>query len=87
VGIRFLGGTIPVIDHKTERESDINIIKAFAHPKKVVVAGPGTGKSFLFQELIKAKKEEGKTDFIAITFIGKLCDALQQRLTKFLFMI
>lgn len=65
-----------IIDYKTERESDVSKIKSSVHPKKVVVAGPGTGKSFLFQELIKEKKKSGKTDFVAITFIGKLGDAL-----------
>jgi len=63
-------------DHKTERENDLNKIKSSNHPKKVVVAGPGTGKSYMFGELIKKKREDGKTDFLAITFIGKLGDAL-----------
>lgn len=65
-----------ITDYKTERENDVSKIKSSAHPKKVVVAGPGTGKSFLFQELIREKKKSGKTDFVAITFIGKLGDAL-----------
>ena len=47
------------IDHKSEREKDVNSIKKSTHPRKVVVAGPGTGKSFLFQELIKEKKKQG----------------------------
>jgi hypothetical protein len=64
------------IDHKTERNNDVARIKSSAHPKKVVVAGPGTGKSFLFSEIIKEKKANGKTNFLAITFIGKLGDAL-----------
>ena len=67
-------------DHKTERENDLNEIKFSNHPKKVVVAGPGTGKSFLFGELIKKKREEGKTKFLAITFIGKLGDSLADEL-------
>ena len=65
-----------IFDHKTEREKDVDKIKSSKHPRKVVVAGPGTGKSFLFQKLIESKKLEGKNDFIAITFIGKLGDAL-----------
>ncbi|MCX6753244.1 MAG: AAA family ATPase [Candidatus Nomurabacteria bacterium] len=67
---------MPTIDHKAERDIDVGKIKASTHPRKVIVAGPGTGKSFLFQELIKEKKKQGKTDFVAITFIGKLGDAL-----------
>lgn len=64
------------IDYKQERTNDVNEILNSLHPRKVVVAGPGTGKSFLFQEIIKKKKAEGKKRFLAITFIGKLGDAL-----------
>ncbi len=65
-----------VLNYKKEREDDVYKIKSSKHPRKVVVAGPGTGKSHLFQQLIEEKKNEGKDDFIAITFIGKLGDAL-----------
>jgi superfamily I DNA/RNA helicase len=67
---------MPPINHKAERISDVDKIKNSVHPRKVVVAGPGTGKSYLFSELIKKKLAEGKSDFLAITFIGKLGDAL-----------
>lgn len=63
-------------NHKAEREADVDKIKLSTHPRKVVVAGPGTGKSFLFTELIQKKRAEGKHNFLAITFIGKLSDAL-----------
>jgi hypothetical protein len=65
-----------VTDCKTERDKDVENIKISKHPRKVIVAGPGTGKSFLFSELIKKKKDQGKNNFLAITFIGKLGDAL-----------
>lgn len=71
---------MPTVDHKTERTNDVNNIKNSTHPRKVVVAGPGTGKSFLFSELIKKKISEGKNNFLAITFIGKLSDALADEL-------
>jgi len=64
------------INYKSEREKDILAIKTSKHPRKIIVAGPGTGKSYLFAELIKEKKKEGKTKFLAITFIGKLGDSL-----------
>src|SRR3989344_8854111 len=67
---------MPTIDYKKERDNDVSKIKESNHPRKVVVAGPGTGKSYLFQELIQGKKAQGKKDFVAITFIGKLGDAL-----------
>ncbi|MBF8302885.1 MAG: helicase II/ATP-dependent helicase PcrA, partial [Candidatus Dadabacteria bacterium] len=44
--------------------------------KKLIIAGPGTGKSYLFQEAIKKSRSEGKKNFLAITFIGKLGDFL-----------
>lgn len=65
-----------VVNHEKERKSDVEKIKGSTAPRKVVVAGPGTGKSHLFQEIIKAKKAEGKKRFLAITFMGKLCDEL-----------
>ena len=64
------------INHEQERKGDVRKIVDSTHPKKVVVAGPGTGKSFLFQEVIKKKQQEGKTNFLAVTFIGKLGDSL-----------
>lgn len=68
------------IDHKIERGNDVKKIKDSLHPRKVIVAGPGTGKSYLFGEIIKKKRAEGKTNFLAITFIGKLGDALADEL-------
>jgi hypothetical protein len=67
---------MPAIDHKEERGKDVKRIKDSVHPRKVIVAGPRTGKSFLFSEIIKMKRAEGKVKFLAITFIGKLGDAL-----------
>jgi len=64
------------MDHKQERKKDIDTILISDHSRRVVVAGPGTGKSFLFQEAIKKAKKEGKNSFLAITFIGKLGDVL-----------
>jgi superfamily I DNA/RNA helicase len=65
-----------IMDFETERKDDTDKIKNSEHPRKVVVAGPGTGKSYLFSEIIKKKQEEGKNNFLAITFIGKLGDFL-----------
>lgn len=63
-------------DYDAERKADVSAVLNSTQPKKVVVAGPGTGKSFLFEQVIKKKQAEGKTNFLAITFIGKLGDAL-----------
>lgn len=64
------------MNHKTERDNDLNKILNSTHIKKVVVGGPGTGKSYLFEHAIKKEKENGKKKFLAITFVGKLGDQL-----------
>ena len=71
-----------------DRKNDVDTILSSTCQKKVVVAGPGTGKSYLFQEAIKNKMREIEQrggqptakDFLAITFIGKLCDGLSSDL-------
>lgn len=64
------------VDHKAERDKDTQAILSSTHGKRVILAGPGTGKSHLLAEAIEVKKKQGKTKFHAITFIGKLGDAL-----------
>jgi superfamily I DNA/RNA helicase len=64
------------LDHEKERKKDLEAIVGSTHNRRVVVAGPGTGKSYLFQAVIKEARKAGKKKFLAITFIGKLCDAL-----------
>ncbi|MEK7202625.1 MAG: UvrD-helicase domain-containing protein [Patescibacteria group bacterium] len=64
------------IDHETERQNDLSKVLNSVHKKRVVVAGPGTGKSFLFERVIRKEKKEGKSKFLALTFMGKLCDEL-----------
>ena len=44
--------------------------------KKVIVAGPGTGKSFLFQEICKKNLEKGAAKNLALSFINELVDDL-----------
>lgn len=70
------------IDHEKERAKDSDKILKSSHPRKVVLAGPGTGKSFLFKEAIKRKKAQGGHDFLAITFIGNLTDELADDLAE-----
>jgi hypothetical protein len=64
------------MDYKQERQNEVDKILRSNHPRKVVVAGPGTGKSFLFEQAIKKELASGKKRFLAITFIGKLGEAL-----------
>jgi hypothetical protein len=47
-------------DYKNERDSDVEKILNSFHDRKIVVAGPGTGKSYLFEQIIKKEKENGE---------------------------
>ena len=40
--------------------------------KKIVMAGPGTGKSFLFQQVAGKYRDEGKENIIVLSFINEL---------------
>ena len=45
-------------DHQEERSNDSEKILNSTHPRKVILAGPGTGKSYLFKQAIEKKKKE-----------------------------
>ncbi len=67
-------------NHKAERKRDVEHILSSAHPRRVVAAGPGTGKSHLFAEIARKRRAEGKKNILAITFMGKLGDDLADAL-------
>lgn len=48
--------------------------------KKIIIAGPGTGKSFLFQEICKKNIKNGKTKNLTLSFINELVDDLTKDL-------
>lgn len=64
------------LDHQEERTNESETILNSTHRRKVILAGPGTGKSFLFKQAIKKKKKQGGQAFLALTFMGKLSDEL-----------
>lgn len=59
----------------SERARYVETILASNASKKVVVAGPGTGKTYLFKELLKGKKNT-----ITLTFINSLVEDLSLEL-------
>lgn len=59
------------------RTADVNAVIDCDTAKKLVVAGPGTGKTFLFKEALSRCKSKG----LALTFIRNLVDDLKQSLT------
>lgn len=68
------------IDHEQERKKEIDRVLNSSHPRRIVVGGPGTGKSYLFEQAVKRKIRDGGQDFLAITFMGKLRDELADHL-------
>ena len=56
---------------EAERTEYVNKILASKADKKVVVAGPGTGKTFLFKKVLN-----GKTKTLTLSFVNSLVDDL-----------
>jgi len=63
------------MDYKQERQSDVDKILCSNHPRKVVVAGPGTGKSFLFEQAIKKELAKRPSDSEVYQFLVALTRA------------
>jgi len=59
----------------TERTNSVNAILDSTAEKKVVVAGPGTGKTFLFKKILN-----GKTKTLTLSFVNALVDDLSLEL-------
>ena len=66
--------------HASERSVYTEKILNSDAQKKLIVAGPGTGKSFLFQQICKRKLDEGSAKILALSFINELVDDLSQDL-------
>jgi len=58
-----------------KREECVNAVLASASKKKVVVAGPGTGKTHLFKRILA-----GKTKTLTLTFVNSLVEDLSLEL-------
>jgi superfamily I DNA/RNA helicase len=70
------GGTNTVTEErfkraKERRDEHINAVLASCSSRKVVVAGPGTGKTYLFRRVL-----EGKPNSLTLSFINSLVDDL-----------
>ena len=60
-----------------ERNNCVNAILESKADKKVVVAGPGTGKTFLFKKVL-----EGKSNTLTLSFVNSLVDDLSLELYR-----
>lgn len=60
---------------KAERQEHIDAVLNSASHKKIVVAGPGTGKTYLFKEILKGKRKT-----LTLTFVNTLVEDLSLEL-------
>ncbi len=60
---------------QAERKKYVDKILGSPASKKVVVAGPGTGKTYLFKQILK-----GKSNTLTLTFVNALVDDLSLEL-------
>jgi hypothetical protein len=56
---------------RAERRAKVDAVLQSKSQKKIVVAGPGTGKTFLFKEILKGKKNA-----LTLTFVNSLVEDL-----------
>jgi len=66
--------------HAQERTALTEAILNSDASKKLIIAGPGTGKSFLFQQICKKNVGEGEAKILALSFINELVDDLSRDL-------
>lgn len=70
-----------LLENQSEkRRRYVENILASENPRKLIVAGPGTGKTFTFGEVLK--KQEGKRN-LALTFIRKLVAEMETELSEY----
>lgn len=67
---------IDIDDQEEDRKRYSDLIINTPARKKIILAGAGTGKTFIFQELLKGKNG----DALALTFINNLADDLKEDL-------
>ncbi len=63
----------------SRREYTNKIINSDAN-KKIIIAGPGTGKSLLFQEICKRNIKDDKNNNLTLSFINELVEDLSRDL-------
>lgn len=68
------------MNQESDREYYLQKILSSTAEKKLIVAGPGTGKTHTFQELLK---ESGSKKNLVLTFINRLVDDLESALGEY----
>ena len=69
--------TTEISDQKIERQEYLERILSSDAAKKIIVAGPGTGKTYTFNEMLR--KHGGENNLI-MTFIRKLIEQINDEL-------
>jgi superfamily I DNA/RNA helicase len=68
--------------YKRELDEAIARVAASSHPKRIVVAGPGAGKTSLFKKLLKQSKDaNSEARHLVVTFINALAHELKRDLS------
>lgn len=68
---------------KDDRNHTTNEILDSVSNKKIILAGPGTGKSFIFKKICeKIKDENPRAKIVALSFINELVNDLEKELFK-----
>lgn len=70
---------MPVKDVQTELKEAVDKVLASKSRKKLVVAGPGAGKTTLFRKLLEAAIGQ-RENRLVLTFINNLKDDLERTL-------
>lgn len=69
-------------EFESELQAAIDLIVESNHPKKIVVAGPGAGKTSLFKKLLSKSKEANQdASHLVMTFISALAEELKHDLS------
>lgn len=58
------------------RDKYSNIIVKSTVDKKIIVSGPGTGKSYIFKRICDENIKQGKSNILTLSFINELVDDL-----------
>ena len=68
-------------EYRRDLQALIDRIVESTHPKKIVVAGPGAGKTSLFKQLLsKSKNANKEASHLVVTFISDLANELKRDL-------
>lgn len=57
-------------------------VLASESPRRIIIAGPGTGKSYLFQEICRKNIDKGANKILTLSFINELVDDLSKDLEQ-----